>query len=438
MRKLLAFIVAALVCTGLRAQYADNVAASLQMSETASELCEHIRFLSSAALEGRGAGTEGEKEAAGYVYDALRDAGIDMLSSPEGDLFGMRQEAGDTLTSRNVIGFIPGYDPKLRDHYIVIGARLDNLPPATVSVNGEIREKIYYGANSNASGLAALVRLARTLNTNRVLLKRSVIIAAFGASSRLCAGSWYFLNRTFPDSANIDAMINLDMLGTGSNGFFAYTCSNEDMNAYVRELSSTLQPVKPELVSAEPFCSDHRSFYASEIPSVLFTTGTFPEYGSDRDVESIIEYDWMERELEYIYNFTVSLAGGAAPNFKTPVGGAHSGDAEVVQYYDCDNPPTFFGSSDPVKFLKKWVYIYLRYPQEAVRQGIQGRVLVDFIIDEKGKVTDVKVIKGVDELLDEEAVRVIQASPDWKPGKVHGRKVKTELSLYVEFRLEKK
>ena len=89
-------------------------------------------------------------------------------------------------------------------------------------------------------------------------------------------------------------------------------------------------------------------------------------------------------------------------------------------------------------FLEKWVYQYLRYPDDAVRDGIQGRVLVDFVIDESGKVTDVKVLKGVDPLLDDEAVRVISASPAWKPGMVQGKKVKAEISLYVEFRLEKK
>ena len=82
--------------------------------------------------------------------------------------------------------------------------------------------------------------------------------------------------------------------------------------------------------------------------------------------------------------------------------------------------------------------MYLKYPRQAVEEGIQGKVLVDFVIDEKGKVKDAKVVKGVHPLLDDEALRVINASPDWKPGKVGGRKVKSEMSLYVEFRLEKK
>ena len=100
--------------------------------------------------------------------------------------------------------------------------------------------------------------------------------------------------------------------------------------------------------------------------------------------------------------------------------------------------PTFFRSADPAEFLRRWVYVYLRYPASCVEEGVQGRVLVDFIINEKGKVTDVKVARGVDPRLDAEAVRVVAASPDWKPGILRGRKVRTALSLYVEFRLEKK
>ena len=65
-------------------------------------------------------------------------------------------------------------------------------------------------------------------------------------------------------------------------------------------------------------------------------------------------------------------------------------------------------------------------------------MLVDFIIDEKGRVTEVKAEKSSHPLLEAEALRVIKASPDWKPGKVRGQKVKSEISLNVEFRLEKK
>ena len=64
--------------------------------------------------------------------------------------------------------------------------------------------------------------------------------------------------------------------------------------------------------------------------------------------------------------------------------------------------------------------------------------MVDFIIEKDGKVTDVRVVKGVSEELDAEALRVVSASPKWKPGRVNGNKVRTSLTVPVEFKLEKK
>ena len=73
-----------------------------------------------------------------------------------------------------------------------------------------------------------------------------------------------------------------------------------------------------------------------------------------------------------------------------------------------------------------------------MREGIQGRVTVEFIVDKDGKVTDVKVVKGVSDELDAEAVKVISASPKWKPGRVNGNKVRTSIAVPVEFKLEKR
>ena len=413
---------------------------ALEDSEAVAAMKEHVNFLASAALEGRKAGSEGEREAADYVAGVLSSYGLEMLSGEGGDPFGLKQENGDTLTSRNVLACIPGYDRTLREQYIVIGARLDNLGTVSYSVDGESRERIFYGANGNASGIAMLLELARMLSRNSVLLKRSVILAAFGSSLETGAGAWYFLNRSFAGADRIDAMVDLDMLGTGSNGFYAYTASNPDLNHLLEAVNSTLQPVKPETVSLEPVSSDHRIFYDREIPAVLFTTGMYPEYNTERDTASILEYDGMERELEYLYNFSLALVNGRAPEFrKDSDKDRRDGlDPDVVSFYDCDVRPRFFRSDNPADFLSKWVYTYLRYPESAVEEGVQGRVQVDFIIDEKGKVQDVKVTRSLDPRLDAEAVRVISASPDWKPGILRGKKVKAALSLYVEFRLEKR
>lgn len=440
MKRLLSVLVFALVAVQLSAQYRTGAYNDLLDSENITAFKNHVNFLSGSFLEGRAAGSEGELEAAEYVRTVLEGYGVDVLSPKGGDLFGIKQESGDTLTSRNVVGVIEGYDKSLRDRYIVVGARLDNIGTRTITIDGEKVTRIYNGANGNASGVAMMLELARMLKQNSALLKRSVIFIGLGSSLESYVGAWYFLNRSFSGAGRIDAMINLDILGKASQGFYAFTSSNADMNDLVKAVNGTLQPIKPVITSAEPFPSDHRMFYGHEIPSVLFTTGTYPEYGTERDLPSIIQYDGMERELEYIYSFSVELANAQAPVFnpdkeiRKQMSGGRNG---AIPYYDCDYKPSFLGSTDPRQFLQKWVYAYLKYPQEAVRKGIQGRVLVDFIIDERGKVTDVKVLKGVDPLLDNEAVKVVSASPDWKPARHHGKKVKSEMSVYVEFKLER-
>lgn len=440
MRKtLLTSLLLAALCLTARGQYQFSYS-DLGDSETVTAFKEHMSFIASPAREGRAPGSEGERETAEYVSQKLEEYGLTVISGSEGDVFGLKRPDGDTLTSRNVVAYIPGYDKELKKKYIVVAARLDNLGQGKLVVDGEERVVTYNGANGDASGLAMLLELAKRLNTNSLLLRRSVIVAAFGSSTETFAGSWYFLNRSFADVENIDAMIDLDMVGTGERGFYAYTCSNADLNQIVSALESTLQPVRPELTATEPFQSDNMAFYDREIPSVLFTTGRYPEYRTDRDNADIINFESMESEMEYVYNFTVSVANGPKPIFnpEQEVMKRSEEGSGVIPYYDCDRKPTFLGYSDPRFFLQEWVYRYIRYPEDAVRNGIQGKVLVDFIIDEKGKIQDAKVLRGVDPELDAEALRVINASPAWKPGMVKGKKVKAEMSLYIEFRLEKK
>jgi Zn-dependent M28 family amino/carboxypeptidase len=84
----------------------------------------------------------------------------------------------------------------------------------TVTVDRNPVERVFYGANGNASGLSMMIELARMVKTNSMLFRRSVLFVAFGASAQTYAGAWYFLNSSFKDAANIDAMVNLDMLGT--------------------------------------------------------------------------------------------------------------------------------------------------------------------------------------------------------------------------------
>ena len=161
-----------LLCVSVAATAADSLVGNIK---------GHIAFLCNPSLEGRKAGSEGEKAAAGYLYDQLDKMGITMLSGREGDTFSILTTAGDTIASRNIVGIIEGIDPSLKDEYIVLGAHFDHLGSYCVNIDGKAVRRIYPGADANASGVAALIEAARILAGYPEGLNRSVLLVGFGA-----------------------------------------------------------------------------------------------------------------------------------------------------------------------------------------------------------------------------------------------------------------
>jgi periplasmic protein TonB len=99
-----------------------------------------------------------------------------------------------------------------------------------------------------------------------------------------------------------------------------------------------------------------------------------------------------------------------------------------------EDMPTFKGGGTD-KF-QKYVYSKLKYPDIARENGISGRVVVKFVVDQTGQVTDVTILRGVDPALDQEALRVVRASPKWAPGKQRGRPVKVQFVFPITFVLQ--
>ena len=110
MKKVLVYIFVCLVSVlSASAQYRNKEAYDgLYDGETGAAMRAHVGELSAAALEGRKAGSEGEKYAAEYVYDKFKEYGLELLSPKGGDVFGIKTENGDTLTSRNVVACLQG------------------------------------------------------------------------------------------------------------------------------------------------------------------------------------------------------------------------------------------------------------------------------------------------------------------------------------------
>jgi TonB family protein len=110
--------------------------------------------------------------------------------------------------------------------------------------------------------------------------------------------------------------------------------------------------------------------------------------------------------------------------------GNAQGNSDV--YTVVEDMPTYRGGDDArIKFLVS----NIKYPEKARENGIQGTVYVSFVIDEVGTVTDVKVLRGIGNGCDEEAMRVVRLMPRWNPGKQSGKPVKVQFNMPIKFTL---
>ena len=102
-------------------------------------------------------------------------------------------------------------------------------------------------------------------------------------------------------------------------------------------------------------------------------------------------------------------------------------------YAVCEVMPEYPGGEDS---LRSDLAKQIKYPEEASKKGIQGKVYISFVVNEKGKVEDAKIVRGVDPLLDKEALRVVSAlDKTWTPGKEKGKPVKVAYTIPVKFAL---
>ena len=86
--------------------------------------------------------------------------------------------------------------------------------------------------------------------------------------------------------------------------------------------------------------------------------------------------------------------------------------------------------------MLKYIMENIKYPKQAMKEGIQGRVTVSFIVEKDGRVSNVRLLRSVQSALDKEAVRVVKSMPKWTPGKQNGKPVRVRFNLPVMFKLK--
>lgn len=209
-----------------------------------------------------------------------------------------------TVTTQNIVAEIDVNS----DDYVVVGGHYDHLGEGGIGSGSRKPDTIatHYGADDNASGIAAILEIAEKLNHNKEDLQSNIIFIAFGAEEMGLIGSKYFVMNPLINLEKVKAMINLDMIGR----------LNEDKELQVGGVGTSLNAEKiidsvnrsynyKMGYSQEGYGpSDHSSFYGKNIPVFFFSTGAHLDYHTPADVPENINYTGVSKISEYIVDLT--------------------------------------------------------------------------------------------------------------------------------------
>ena len=213
----------------------------------------------------------------------------------------------------NVVGLLPGNDPKLREEVIVIGAHFDHLGHGGEgSLHSGHGTTLHYGADDNASGTAGLLALAEEFARRRDN-RRSILFIAFNAEESGLLGSQHFVRDVrLPKGLRSVAMINLDMIGrldslrlqvhgTGTSPVFEPILDSLNPGLVVKYAKEGLGP------------SDHASFYSKGVPVLAFFTGIHKDYHRPSDTPEKINVEGEATIVGYVRDVVMAIDRSDTP-----------------------------------------------------------------------------------------------------------------------------
>jgi len=291
-----------------------------QSEITEGELKNHIEFLISDKNAGRYPGKKGAKRVVNYIETQFKNLGIQPVNHNYKQFFKAKLRVDDTLKKPivktcNVIGFIEGNDPVLKNEYIVLGAHYDHLGLGGPSSKSDKRGVVYHGADDNASGTAALLEIAEKLVSKKEELKRSILFIAFGAEEQGLLGSKYFVENPLIPLSQIKLMINMDMVGRLNKNKHVYAGGAgtfTDGVDFMKNLGKSLG-LNPIVHAGSVGGSDHVSFYKKNISVLGVHTGGHPQYHTPEDTLELINLEGEKQVCEYIFQTIVNKANTLEP-----------------------------------------------------------------------------------------------------------------------------
>lgn len=215
-----------------------------------------------------------------------------------------------TAETHNVAALLPGNDPLLKSEYVVIGAHYDHLGMGGPGSGSRAPDTmaIHYGADDNASGVAAVIAMAERAAREKSN-RRSLIFAAFGAEEMGLIGATAFTANSPVPLSDIRAMINFDMVGRLNDEQPALSIGGTQTSLETEEMLERLNPGFALTLSGEGYGpSDHAAFYMHDIPVFFVSTGAHPDYHTPDDTADKINFDGVTRVTDYLWAVASEIA----------------------------------------------------------------------------------------------------------------------------------
>lgn len=149
-------------------------------------------------------------------------------------------------------------------------------------------------------------------------------------------------------------------------------------------------------------------------------------------LSDIIDIQENDVEVETT-DFNSEDEADARVEIQAPIAPPEEEEEEQVIHIRVEKMPEFPGGQEA---LNRFLVRNIKYPLLAQENGIQGRVICQFVVNSDGSIVDISVVRGVEESLDKEAMRVIKSMPKWTPGRQGGKNVRVKYTLPIRFKLQ--
>ena len=149
-------------------------------------------------------------------------------------------------------------------------------------------------------------------------------------------------------------------------------------------------------------------------------------------LSDIIDIQDNDAEVETT-DFNSEDEADARVEIHAPIAPPEEEEEEQVIHIRVEKMPEFPGGQEA---LNRFLVRNIKYPLLAQENGIQGRVVCQFVVNSDGSIVDISVVRGVEESLDKEAIRVIKSMPKWTPGRQGGKSVRVKYTLPIRFKLQ--